>query len=207
MTTKMELFQQQQQNRQKELRVIGREQREYGTNKRYNKKLGCMTPIKRGEVFWIDEAEVRGKNEIAKNRLGVIVSNNKQNYKGGTVQVVYLTSASKVDSPNHVKIDYLGTPSTIVCEQATTVSVERVGARSGYLPKYIMQRVDDGLCYTFDIEKQTETEVSLWHRNKQLEDCLFEAYNMICDLKGEEKENVSLQYILNAVQNNLKKVG
>lgn len=127
--------------------------------------------------------------------------------KGGTVQVVYLTSASKVDSPNHVKIDYLGTPSTIVCEQATTVSVERVGARSGYLPKYIMQRVDDGLCYTFDIEKQTETEVSLWHRNKQLEDCLFEAYNMICDLKGEEKENVSLQYILNAVHNNLKKVG
>lgn len=207
MTTKMEQYQHQQKHRQDELRKVGREQKKYDTNKRFSKKLGCMTPIKRGEVFWIDEAEIRGEHEIAKNRLGVVVSHNKQNYKGGTVQVVYLTTAEKSASPNHVKIDYLGTPSTIICEQLTTVSVERVGARSGYLPKYIMEQIDEGICYSLDIKKQTETELSLHRRNKQLEQCLVEAYHLICDLKGEEEKKVSLQYILNSVHTSTELVG
>lgn len=202
MTLKEQLYKKVREERERQLALIGRKRADVNSNKRFNKKMNCMTPIKRGEVFWIDELEIKGNNEIGKNRLAVVVSNNDFNYHNGNIQVAYLTSQPKKDSQYHVKLDYLGTPSTILCEQVTTVSVERVGGRNGYIPKYIMDKVSTGISYVMELtNSRTTYEESLMRRNKELEETLLLAYSSIKELEVKrDTEGKSIQSIINEIK-------
>lgn len=82
--------------------------------------------IKRGEIFYIKRGYYTGSEQEA-GRPGVVVSNDKNNESSGTVEVVYLTTAPKKDLPTHVTIHSTGRDSTALCEQISTVSVERLG--------------------------------------------------------------------------------
>lgn len=86
--------------------------------------------IKRGEIWYIERGFSIG-SEQASGRPAVVISNNLNNAHSSTVEVVYLTTKPKHDLPTHVTIRSLSRISTALCEQITTVSVERVGNYCG----------------------------------------------------------------------------
>ena len=75
----------------------------------------------------------------------IIVSNDKGNQSSSTVEVVYLTTQPKHDLPTHVVIRATGKESIALCEQVTTVSLERVGDFCGECTKTEMQHIDIAL--------------------------------------------------------------
>lgn len=83
--------------------------------------------FKRGEIYYIDAFPVIGC-EQRPGRPAVIVLNDINNDHSQTVEVVYLTSKSKPNIPTHIAIG-AGTQreSTALCEQITTVDINRVG--------------------------------------------------------------------------------
>lgn len=54
-------------------------------------------------------------------------------FKSNTVEVVYMTTKPKTDLPTHVYIESALRPSTLLCEQISTVSEERIGAKRVYI--------------------------------------------------------------------------
>ena len=75
-----------------------------------------------------------GKDEQrGRGRPAVIVSNDKNNANSNTVEVVYMTTKPKTDLPTHVYIESALRPSTLLCEQISTVSEERIGEWIGEL--------------------------------------------------------------------------
>ncbi|MEG1563818.1 MAG: type II toxin-antitoxin system PemK/MazF family toxin [Bacteroides sp.] len=60
-----------------------------------------------------------------------MVSNQKNNDNSATVEVVYLTTQPKHDLPTHVIISSLSRESIAICEQITTVAIERMGNYRG----------------------------------------------------------------------------
>ena len=85
--------------------------------------------IKRGKIYYIENivnSQSVGSEQFA-GRPAVIVSNDKNNQKSETVEIVYLTTQNKSDLPTHVRICSTGIMSTALCEQITTVSKKRIG--------------------------------------------------------------------------------
>lgn len=95
--------------------------------------------IKRGEIWYIERGFSIG-SEQASGRPAVVISNNLNNAHSSTVEVVYLTTKPKHDLPTHVTIRSLSRISTALCEQITTVSVERVG---NYCGRVTADEMDD----------------------------------------------------------------
>lgn len=87
--------------------------------------------IRRGDIYYVDKYDGQFGSEQYSGRPGVIVSNNINNENSKTVEVVYLTTKPKKKLPTHVKIQSTGRESTVLCEQVTTVSVERLGTYKG----------------------------------------------------------------------------
>ena len=68
------------------------------------------------------------------------------------VEVVYMTTRPKIDLPTHVATRSSGTLSTILCEQITSVSVERVGHRIGQLTEAELSNLDTALAISLGID-------------------------------------------------------
>lgn len=97
--------------------------------------------IKRGDIFYISRGYATGCEQQS-GRPAVIVSNDENNRHSSTVEVVYCTTRFKPDLPTHTVI--LSTPyeSTVLCEQVTTVSVERIGNYIGSCTEGEMKEID-----------------------------------------------------------------
>lgn len=101
--------------------------------------------VRRGDVYYINNNRGQRGNEIRKDRPAVIVSADFLNKHSGDVVVVFLTSQPKKDMSTHVTIRTTGRVSEALCEQPTTISVERLNNRIGSVTEREMQQIDIAL--------------------------------------------------------------
>jgi len=91
--------------------------------------------MKRGQIYYVRSNYREEGSEQRGGRPAVIVSNDKNNANSNTVEVVYMTTKPKTDLPTHVYIESALRPSTLLCEQISTVSADRKrSAGFGYCP-------------------------------------------------------------------------
>jgi mRNA interferase MazF len=108
--------------------------------------------MKRGDIYYINSTHAEQGHEIRAGRPAVIVSNDKNNECSGTVEVVYMTTKPKNDMPTHVFTRSSREPSTILCEQITTVSKDRVGDYYGRLADNELQILDNALAISLGLD-------------------------------------------------------
>ena len=117
--------------------------------------------INRGEVFYITSKYDTVGSEQRSGRPAVVVSNNLNNEHSECIEICYLTLQDKKPLPTHIKVDRgQCINSTILCEQITTISKERVGDFMCRLPDDIMDAVDKALTISLGIEYLTENTES-----------------------------------------------
>ena len=107
--------------------------------------------IRRGDIFYIEKHGWQCGSEQFSGRPGVIVSNDVNNKCSPTVEVVYCTTKPKEVLPTHVPILSTRAPSTVLCEQITTVSVERLGDYIGRCNEQEMFEIDMALAESIGI--------------------------------------------------------
>ena len=120
-----------------------------------------------------------GSEQFA-DRPAVVVSNDENNKHSGVIEVVYMTTQPKTDLPTHVTVRSTGRLSTVLCEQVSSVSTDRVNNYIGQVSEQEMKNIDIALMislqlsgggktskqYNETIQKQQE-EIE-YYRNKIL---------------------------------------
>ncbi len=100
-----------------------------------------MSPMKRGEVWWVDfDPSIGG--EIQKKRPAIIVSNDSSNRFLNRVQVVPVTSNVERLYPSEAYVDLQGQPRKAMADQLATVSKERLSQKIGDLSPIGMEQVE-----------------------------------------------------------------
>lgn len=101
--------------------------------------------LMRGEIYYIQNFPTCG-HEQRSGRPAVIVSNNDINAHAEVVEVCYLTLKEKIPMPTHIVIDRGPClNSTILCEQITSVSTDRVGDYMCRIPEHLEEALDRAL--------------------------------------------------------------
>lgn len=114
--------------------------------------------VRRGDVYYINNNRGQRGNEIRKDRPAVVVSADFLNKHSGDVVVVFLTSQTKKDMSTHVTIRTTGRVSEALCEQPTTVSVERLNNRIGSVTDREMQQIDIALQIALKLDAGADTK-------------------------------------------------
>lgn len=114
--------------------------------------------VRRGDVCYINNNRGQRGNEIRKDRPAVVVSADFLNKHSGDVVVVFLTSQPKKDMSTHVTIRTTGRVSEALCEQPTTVSVERLNNRIGSVTDREMQQIDIALQIALKLDAGADTK-------------------------------------------------
>lgn len=137
------------------------------TNARFN----------RGEIYYIKSFPTMG-HEQRSGRPAVIVSNNTNNANSGVLEVCYLTLKDKKKLPTHIFIDRGPCAnSTILCEQITSVAVDRVGDFLCCLPEDLEEALNEALAISLDLnvsrsplmpDSREAQLVSLKHENEHI---------------------------------------
>lgn len=107
--------------------------------------------IKRGDIWYVSKDNYTGCEQAA-GRPAIIVSNEKNNACAETVEVVYLTTQPKKDLPTHVLIRSSERESTALCEQITTVSVDRLLGYKGHLTSAEMTNEEVAMLISLELE-------------------------------------------------------
>lgn len=111
------------------------------------------TTISRGEVYYISSKNDTIGSEQRSGRPAVIVSNNANNSHSECVEVCYLTLQEKTPLPTHIKITQgICFNSTVLCEQVTTISKERIGDYMCRLSDSTMEKIDEALIVSLGID-------------------------------------------------------
>ena len=106
--------------------------------------------ISRGDICYIQSNFSSGSEQWG-GRPAVIVSNEANNQFSPTVEVVYLTTRPKNDLPTHVTIRSAPRESIALCEQISTVALERVGAYAGHVTDAEMAQLEIAMMISLDI--------------------------------------------------------
>lgn len=114
--------------------------------------------VRRGDMYYINNNRGQRGNEIRKDRPAVVVSADFLNKHSGDVVVVFLTSQPKKDMSTHVTIRTTGRVSEALCEQPTTVSVERLNNRIGSVTDREMQQIDIALQIALKLDAGADTK-------------------------------------------------
>lgn len=117
-----------------------------------------MSEIKRGEIYYIAPYYYTTGSEQKGDRPAVIVSNQKNNEYSSTVEVVYLTTKPKTDLPTHVTVRGTGRESTALCEQISTVAVERIGKFCGVCNNQELTAIETAMLISLDISCEPANE-------------------------------------------------
>ena len=114
--------------------------------------------IKRGDIYYIRVTRQSVGSEQRADRPAVIVSNNTNNKHSGVYEVVYMTTQPKTDLPTHFIIASALKPSTVLCEQISSVYEERIGEWIGTLTPDEMKTLDQCLAVSIGIKAAGNTE-------------------------------------------------
>ena len=111
-----------------------------------------MDDIRRGEIFYIARGggATSGSEQFA-DRPAVVVSNDENNKHSGVIEVVYMTTQPKTDLPTHVTIRSTGRISTVLCEQVSSVSTDRVNNYIGQVSEQEMKNIDIALMISLQL--------------------------------------------------------
>lgn len=143
--------------------------------------------MKRGEIYYVEPSKQYQEtgSEQRANRPAIIVSNDMNNENAQTVEIVYLTTQPKKELPTHVQINCNGRISTALCEQISTVAVERLQNYMGTCTDDEMGKINDAIMISLgvdvvadDNEKVKELEEKC-NKLKLLNDSLSEKYDML----------------------------
>lgn len=107
--------------------------------------------VERGDIFYIYKNGPTYGSEQVSGCPGIIVSNAKNNEYSETVEVVYTTTQEKNPLPTHVTIRSTPRVSTALCEQITTVSLERLGDYIGKVSKSEMSNLETAMLISLDL--------------------------------------------------------
>ena len=124
-------------------------------NDLYGTDGGPEKAPKRGEIYWIKRNTNRQPigSVIWQDRPAVVVSNDGINAGRGTVEVVYLTTSPKKDAPEHCTIRSTGTPSTVLCEQISTIDKSQLSKYVGTVTDQERQIIDACLAMSLGLEE------------------------------------------------------
>ncbi len=128
--------------------------------------------MKRGEIYYIKSSYSESGFEIKGSRPGVIVSNDRNNASSGCLEVVFMTTQPKKNLPTHVLVRQdTARPSTVLCEQITTVDIGRFSDYMGTLTEEEMLEVDKALAISLglNLTEAVKTEVT---EEEEQGDCL-----------------------------------
>lgn len=112
--------------------------------------------IKRGDIYYIRDTRQSIGSEQRADRPAVIVSNDVNNKHSGVYEVVYMTTQPKTDLPTHFITTSALRPSTVLCEQISSIYEDRIGEWIGTLTPDEMKALDQCLAISIDIKQQTE---------------------------------------------------
>lgn len=115
-----------------------------------------MGGIRRGEIYYIESGFQTTGSEQRPGRPAIIVSNDMNNEFSSTVEVVYLTTQPKHDLPTHVSIRSLKRDSIALCEQITSVAVERIGDFCGEVYESEMRAIEAAMLNSLGLQDATE---------------------------------------------------
>lgn len=110
-----------------------------------------MDNYKRGEIFYIMRDAMQVGSEIYHGRPAIIVSNDFLNSTANVVEVVFLTTQPKKDMGTHVRITSTGRTSTALCEQITTVAIERIGNYVATASDREMREIDEAIAKSLSL--------------------------------------------------------
>ena len=117
--------------------------------------------IKRGQIYFIKSNRKEQGSEMWGDRPAV-VSCNELAETSPTVQLCYMTTKPKKDLPTHFITEGGLKPSTVICEQVTTVSADRVGELIGECSPEEMRLLDRCLHKSLGlVEVQQEQNTSV----------------------------------------------
>jgi mRNA interferase MazF len=100
-----------------------------------------MSPMKRGEVWWVEFASAGG-GEIQKGRPAVIVSNDAANKHLNRAQVTPLTTRVDRVYPSEALVTVRGKKHKAMADQLTTVGKARLANRIGRLNSIDLKAVE-----------------------------------------------------------------
>lgn len=142
--------------------------------------------IRRGDIFYVDKFGHQVGSEQIPGRPGVIVSCDENNRHSETVQVAYCTTQPKANLPTHVEILSTNRPSTVLCEQINTVSIERLGSYIGRCTAEEMRDIDIGVATALGLKKYPGLIDHLKERE-------HEAIQREVEIKKQADDNASLE--------------
>lgn len=109
--------------------------------------------VKRGQIYYINNDTGRIGSEIRKTRTAVIVSADFLNRHSGDLIGVFLTTKPKKGMDTHVTIRSIRRESVALCEQPTTISINRLQRYIGKVTENEMQQIEKALLCAMDIKE------------------------------------------------------
>ena len=118
------------------------------------------------ERYSISHGGATNGSEQFADRPAVVVSNDENNKHSGVIEVVYMTTQPKTDLPTHVTVRSTGRLSTVLCEQVSSVSTDRVNNYIGQVSEQEMKNIDIALMISLQLSgggKTSKQYLSLIH--------------------------------------------
>ena len=117
--------------------------------------------LMRGEIYYIKSFPTHG-HEQRSGRPAVIVSNNEINAHAEVVEVCFLTLKDKPKLPTHIFIDRGPCiNSTVLCEQVTSVSLDKVGDYMCQIPEHLEEALDSALRVSLGLNSAKELPLKI----------------------------------------------
>lgn len=133
----------------------------------------CHQRVKRGQVYFYDCGKGEDKNKrhiimvngveypdcIEKGKRPWLVVSNNWVSKNNSLYTIVPLSTGGVDKPKyatHVRFNFLGSVSEILCEQIRTVNEAELVEYVSTLDDNIMEQVEQALSYYLDIRRSVE---------------------------------------------------
>lgn len=145
--------------------------------------------MKRGEIYYVEPSKQYQEtgSEQRADRPAIIVSNNLNNENAQTVEIVYLTTQPKKELPTHAQINCNGRISTALCEQISTVAVERLQNYMGTCTDDEMGKINDAIMISLGVDADSKADENGKYKEleekckklKLLNDSLSEKYDML----------------------------
>lgn len=122
---------------------------------------------RRGEIYYIKKGNTTSTgSETWSNRHAVIVSANHINKYSNVVQVVYITTQPKSNSPTHVDISTSAVNRIALCEQIVAVDKTRIIEYKGQLSKTQMAKIDKSLAWNLNLARYMDKKcIDNCHKN------------------------------------------